>query len=74
MRTRRLRGWVLRLVLDRRRAIVVGVLVAMPGVILLAGHFTWESSITDGVGMLTVATGAAIAWAGLSGRRADWIE
>jgi hypothetical protein len=36
--------------------------------------YAWESGVTDGLSLLAVATGIAIAWAGFSGRRPDWVE
>jgi hypothetical protein len=48
--------------------------VALPGIVLMARDYPWETGVTDGASLLAVATGAALAWAGLSGRRADWIE
>jgi hypothetical protein len=74
MRARRLRGWLLRLVLNRRAAIAVGAIIATPGVVLLASDYRWESGLTDGAALLTLATGVAVMWAGLTGRQADWIE
>lgn len=74
VRARRLRGWLLRLVLNRPAAMIAGAFVAAPGALLLANDYAWESWITDGLALLTLATGTALAWAGLTGRRADWIE
>ena len=73
-RARRLRGLLLRLVLNRPAAVGAGVLVALPGAVLMARDYAWETGVTDGLALLTVASGAALAWAGLSGRRADWVE
>jgi hypothetical protein len=74
VRGRRLRGVLLRLVLNRRVAIAIGVALAAPGIVLLARDYRWESGLTDGLALVTVATGAAIAWTGVTGRRGDWIE
>jgi hypothetical protein len=72
-RARRLRGFVIRLVLNRPLAIGVGLAIAAPGVLLMLRDYAWESGVTDGLALLTVATGVAIAWAGFSGRRPDWV-
>ncbi len=34
----------------------------------------WESWITDGVALVSVATGIALIHTALTGRRADWVE
>lgn len=73
-RARRLRGLLIRVVLNRPLALLVGGVVAAPGIFLLAGDYVWESGMTDGIALVTLATGAAIAWAGLAGRTADWVE
>jgi len=70
---RRLRGVLLRLVLNRGAAVAAGVLVGAPGVVLLAGEYRWESPLSDGLALLSTATGVALAWAGVSGRRPDWL-
>jgi hypothetical protein len=73
-RARRLRGLLIRLVLNRPVAIGVGAVLAAPGVLLMLRDYEWESGATDGLGLLLVATGIAIVWAGITGRRADWVE
>lgn len=73
-RARRLRGLLLRLMLNRPLAIACGALVALPGVLLLMGDYEWESGATEGLALVTLATGIALAWAGVTGRREDWIE
>jgi 4-amino-4-deoxy-L-arabinose transferase-like glycosyltransferase len=73
-RARRLRGLVLRLVLNRRAAIAAGVVLAAPGALLMSRDYAWESGVTDGLALLTVATGIALAWAGTTGRKGDWVE
>jgi hypothetical protein len=73
-RARRLRGLLIRLVLNRPFAIACGATIAAPGALLMLGDFSWESGVTDGLALVAVATGAALAWAGLSGRRGDWVE
>jgi len=73
-RPRRLRGILLRLVLNRPAAIATGAAIAAPGVVLLTHDYRWESGATDGLALLSVATGFALAWAGITGRQADWEE
>jgi hypothetical protein len=74
MAVRRLRGLVLRLVLNRPVAIGCGLLMLLPGLWLFRTDQRWESGATDGVALLLVATGAAIAWTGVTGRRGDWVD
>jgi hypothetical protein len=74
MRARRLRGWLLRLVLNRPLAVSLGAALATPAAIVLSRDFRWESAITDGMALVMFATGVALMWAGLTGRRPDWIE
>ena len=69
---RRVRGLLLRVVLKRPLAVSLGCAIASPGVLLAWRDYTWESGITDGLSLLTIATGAAIVYAGLSGRSPDW--
>jgi hypothetical protein len=71
---RRVRGLLIRLVLNRPVAVAAGAIIATPGVLLLMGDYRWESGVTDGVALLTLATGVALAWAGLSGRQPDWVD
>ena len=73
-RARRLRGILLRFVLNRPLAVACGVVLAAPGVMLLVRDYAWESGITDGFALLSVATGFALAWTGVSGRKPDWID
>ena len=72
MRARRLRGYLIRLVLNRPVAIAVGLAVAAPGALVMLRDYEWESGPTDGLALLLVATGIALVWAGVTGRRADW--
>jgi hypothetical protein len=71
---RRLRGRVMRLVLNRTASIVTGLLLLIPAVWLFAGDYPWETPATDGLQLVLGATGAALLFAGLGGRRPDWIE
>jgi hypothetical protein len=71
-RARRLRGTLLRLMLNRPFAIAVGAALASPGVVLLVNDYSWETGATDGFALVVLATGIALAWAGVTGRRPDW--
>jgi hypothetical protein len=73
-RARRLRGALLRLALNRRAAIPLGALIACPGLVLMLGGFRWETGATDGLALIALATGLAILWAGVTGRRGDWVD
>jgi hypothetical protein len=73
-RARRIRGILLRLVLNRPVAVALGLGLAAPGMVLMLRDYTWESGVTDGFALLVLATGIALAWAGVTGRRADWVE
>lgn len=74
VRARRVRGRLLRLVLNRPAAFAAGAAVAAPGAVLLLRDFPWESGATDGLALVLLATGIALVWAGLTGRKQDWIE
>lgn len=71
---RRLRGWIIRLALNRPVAIGAGILLAAPALWLVVGDYSWENAFTDGAGLVAGATGVALVLAGLGGRRGDWIE
>jgi len=71
---RRLRGALIRLVLNRPVSIVLGVALLAPAIWLWAGDYRWENAITDGLALVLGATGAAFLAAGLGGRRPDWID
>jgi hypothetical protein len=71
---KRLRGWLIRLVLNRTLSIVLGsVLLAMAVWLFFSGE-RWQTPVLDGVRLVLGATGAALLLAGLGGRRPDWIE
>jgi hypothetical protein len=72
-RARRLRGALLRLMLNRPLAIAAGAALALPGVLLLLNDYAWESGATDGAALIALATGIAVAWAGITGRKPDWV-
>jgi hypothetical protein len=71
---KRVRGWFIRLVLNRTASIVLGLILLAPGLWLLAGDFRWETPATDGLGLILGATGVALLLAGIGGRRPDWID
>jgi hypothetical protein len=71
---KRIRGWLLRLVLNRTLSIVTGLLLLAPAVWLFVGDYPWETPLTDGLQLLLGATGIALLLAGIGGRRPDWIE
>ena len=71
---KRIRGFLLRLVLRRAVAIVLGLVLIMPAAWLLVQDFSWETPLTDAFGLIVGATGAALLFAGIGGRRPDWLE
>lgn len=73
-RGKALRGWLLRLVLNRTASIVLGLALLGPAAWMSLGDYRWETPATDGVGLILGATGAALVLAGASGRRPDWID
>ena len=73
-RVRRVRGILLRLVGNRPAAMIAGAALGVPAIWLLARDYAWESGLSDGVVMLSLATGAALVWNGVSGRRPDWLD
>jgi hypothetical protein len=73
-RARRLRGLLLRLMLNRRAAIASGAAIASPGVLLLTNDYAWESGATEGAALIALATGIALIWTGITGRKADWYD
>lgn len=71
---RRLRGWVIRLVLNRGLSIGLGLALLAPALWLFVGDYKWENAITDGLELVLGATGVALIVAGVGGRRPDWID
>jgi hypothetical protein len=71
---KRLRGWFLRLALNRPLSVCLGLLLLAPAVWLFFGDYRWETPVTDGVQLILGATGAALLFAGIGGRRPDWID
>ena len=74
VRSRRLRGSVLRLARSRMAAFAAGTVLLVPAIALMAADYPWESWLTDGLGLVGLATGAALILTGLGGRRPDWID
>jgi hypothetical protein len=62
------------LALNRTLSIVLGVLLLAPAAWLWIGDYRWESAATDGLGLVLGATGTALLFAGIGGRRPDWID
>ncbi len=71
---RRTRGALLRLALSRPAAVVVGLSLVLPAVATATRDYSWESWVTDGLGLILGATGAALAFTGFAGRRPDWVD
>src|SRR5262249_49743465 len=73
MSLRRLRGFVLRLVRRRARAVVVGMALMVPAawVEFSGGYGAWW---LDGLALVVGATGIAIFWTGLTGAAPDWVD
>ena len=71
---RRTRGVLLRVARSRTPALVVGFALLAPATVIGVGDYGWESWLTDGLGLIGGATGAALVLTGLAGRRADWIK
>jgi len=38
------------------------------------GDFSWESWLTDGLGLVLGGTGVALVMIGISGPRPDWVD
>jgi len=73
MTVRRARGVILRLVRRRPLAVAVGVAMAAPAfwLELSGGSGAWW---VEGLGLVLLATGAALIWAGITGPKPDWID
>ena len=69
---RRARGALLRLAFDRRVAVAAGLALVTPAAWLRWADYRWESWLSDGLGLLCGATGAALVAFALGGRRPDW--
>jgi hypothetical protein len=73
-RGRRLRGWLIRLVLNRTLSMMLGLILLTPALWLFFGAYRWETPLTDGLELVLGATGVALLLAGAGGRRPDWID
>jgi nitrate/nitrite transporter NarK len=71
---KRVRGWFIRLVLNRAASIGLGLILLVPALWLRFADYRWETPISDALGLIVGATGAAILFAGIGGRRPDWID
>jgi len=71
---RRARGVLLRLAHARVTAVTVGVALLAAAAVLVLGEFSWESWLTDGLGLVLGGTGTALILVGVGGRRPDWID
>ena len=74
---RRVRGWLVRAVLHRTTALILGFLLCAPAVWLWWREYQWERWYTDGLGLVVGATGlalivAAIAVVGLAMKLLPW--
>ena len=73
MIVRRARGAILRLVRRRPLALTVGTALMTPAAWLeFSGRFgAWW---LEGLGLVLLATGTALVWAGITGPKPDWID
>jgi hypothetical protein len=71
---KRLRGVLLRTVYARRAALVIGAMLVVLAAWIWFGDFPWENALTEGLALVSAATGIAFLVAGLQGRRGDWSE
>ena len=74
MPIRRLRGVLLRLAFNRPAAFAAGLVCAGMAGWLAMIDAPWESWVSDGLGLVAGATGAALLLIALGGRRPDWVE
>jgi len=73
VRSRRVRGALLRFARNRPAAIAVGLLLLIPSAWI---EFSGRSSSwwMDGLALVAGATGLALVWTALTGTRPDWLE
>lgn len=71
---RRVRGVILRAVLNGKVAVLLGSACLAPAVWLQLTDHRWEAWWTDGLALVCGATGLALILAGFGGRRVDWID
>ena len=74
VRGRRLRGGLLRLARSRPVGFASGLVLLLPSTAVTVGDYPWESWLTDGLGLVGLATGSALILVALGGRRPDWID
>jgi hypothetical protein len=73
VRSRRVRGALLRLVRRRGVSITIGLALVAPSAwIEFSGHYS--SWWIEGGALVTGATGLALLWTGLTGLSPDWVE
>jgi len=71
---RRVRGYILRLAQGRFTSAVLGSTFLLFSLGLIYLEFSWESWLSDGLGLVLAATGTALILMSFSGRRPDWVE
>ena len=71
---RRARGAILRLAHASVSAAIVGSTFMLVSAGLIVFEFSWESWMSDGVGLVLGGTGAALVTIAITGRRPDWTE
>ncbi|MGH9311903.1 MAG: hypothetical protein ACRD1S_01770 [Vicinamibacterales bacterium] len=71
---KRLRGILLRTAYTRPVAVAIGAALVAPAALVWLRDFAWESTLTDGLALISGATGVAFIIAGFQRRRGDWIE
>ncbi len=65
---------MLRLARSRPVGTAAGAALLLPSAAVAVADFPWESWLTDGLGLVALATGAALVVAALGGRRPDWVD
>ena len=71
LKTRRLRGVLLRLALSRFSALTSGLGLLGPAILMATVDYSWESWFSDGLGLIAAGTGAALVLIALQSRRSD---
>jgi hypothetical protein len=73
VRSRRLRGALLRLARRRALSITLGLAMAVPAAwVEFSGR--WSTWWVDGLALVVGATGLALLWTGITGLSPDWTE
>jgi len=73
VRSRRVRGTLIRFARNRPAAIAVGLLRVIPSAWIEFSGRAW-SWWMDGLALVAGATGLALVWTALTGTRPDWLE